>query len=150
MNYYYMDASAWLKRYYREEGTDWVQHLFSSNATMICSSLGVIEVWSALVRKAETLKTPAPMLQQKLDSLEEDWDDFYEIRLSKKLIEAAKDAASSHLLRASDAIHLASALAFRKRLLKTNHQVMFISSDRELVEAALKYDITCLNPEAIK
>ena len=29
MIFYYLDASAWVKRYYQETGTRWVQKLFT-------------------------------------------------------------------------------------------------------------------------
>lgn len=51
MIFHYLDASAWVKRYYRETGTDWVQGLFTQNSTMACASLGVVEVIATLARK---------------------------------------------------------------------------------------------------
>jgi len=46
---YYLDASAWVKRYYQESGTAWMQDLFAHNRTMACASLGLIEVMATSV-----------------------------------------------------------------------------------------------------
>lgn len=53
MIFYYLDASAWVKRYYQETGTTWVRDLFSSNHVMACASLGLIEVMATLARKCK-------------------------------------------------------------------------------------------------
>ena len=52
---YYLDASAWVKRYYAEAGTPSVEHLFSGEHLLGCSSLGVVEVIAALSRKHKEL-----------------------------------------------------------------------------------------------
>jgi predicted nucleic acid-binding protein len=49
--FYYLDASAWVKRYYEEPGTRWVQELFAQNPTIACATLGLIEVMATLARK---------------------------------------------------------------------------------------------------
>jgi hypothetical protein len=49
--FYYLDARAWVKRYYWEPGTRWVQELFAQNPPMACASLGLIEVVATLARK---------------------------------------------------------------------------------------------------
>ena len=51
MIFYYLDASAWVKRYYWESGTRWVQALFAQNPAIACTSLGLIEVMATLARK---------------------------------------------------------------------------------------------------
>lgn len=43
MIFYYLDASAWVKRYYLETGTPWIQALFDSAPTVTCASLGLVE-----------------------------------------------------------------------------------------------------------
>lgn len=53
---YYLDASAWVKRYYQEEGTSWVQCLFTHRQVLACSSLGMIEVMATLSRKRKALE----------------------------------------------------------------------------------------------
>ena len=73
MIFYYLDASAWVKRYYRESGTRWVQDLFAQNPVIACASLGLIEVMATLARKRKTRDIDLLSFQQKVQELEEDW-----------------------------------------------------------------------------
>jgi len=41
---YYLDSSAWIKRYFEEAGSDWVDGLFEGADLLSCSTLGLIEV----------------------------------------------------------------------------------------------------------
>lgn len=47
----YLDASAWVKRYYQETGTEATQALFVEGAVLACASLGIVEVLATLARK---------------------------------------------------------------------------------------------------
>ena len=53
MNYFYFDASALVKRYAPEFGSDLVNYLFSrvTHKRLMCLITGVAEVLSVLVRK---------------------------------------------------------------------------------------------------
>jgi predicted nucleic acid-binding protein len=53
MIFSYLDASAWVKRYYQETGTPRVQRLFAERETLTCASLGVVEVTATLARKTK-------------------------------------------------------------------------------------------------
>lgn len=55
MIFYYLDASAWVKRYYWETGTTWVQSPFARGSTVACASLGLVEVMATLARKAKAI-----------------------------------------------------------------------------------------------
>ena len=35
MIFYYLDASAWVKRYYQETGTAWVQNVFTQKRMLV-------------------------------------------------------------------------------------------------------------------
>ena len=72
MIFYYLDSSAWVKRYYQESGTTWVQDLFTHNRAMACASLGLIEVMATLARKGKAREINPSMLEQKVQELEED------------------------------------------------------------------------------
>ena len=51
MNLYYLDSSALVKRYYREEGTEFIQRLFDVGSLFVTSSLAIVEVVATLARK---------------------------------------------------------------------------------------------------
>ena len=76
MIFYYLDASAWVKRYYWEPGTRWVQELFAQNPTMACAALGLIEVMATLARKRKAQDIDLLLFAQKVQELEEDWRRF--------------------------------------------------------------------------
>jgi hypothetical protein len=48
---YYLDSSAWVKRYFEETGSDWVDSLFEGGHLLSCSTLGLIEVMATAARK---------------------------------------------------------------------------------------------------
>ena len=55
---YYLDASAWIKRYCAEEGTGRVAELFAAGAPIACAALGLVEVLSTLARKGKAGDLP--------------------------------------------------------------------------------------------
>jgi predicted nucleic acid-binding protein len=48
---FYLDSSAWLKRYFLEPGSGWMMRLFESGNPLASSVLGYLEVASALTRQ---------------------------------------------------------------------------------------------------
>ena len=51
MTLYFLDASAWVKRYFRERGSEWVERLFGEDRLLSASTLGLIEVNATSARK---------------------------------------------------------------------------------------------------
>ena len=72
MIFYYLDASTWVKRYYWEPGTRWVQELFAQSPTIACASLGLIEVMATLARKQKARDIDLLSFEQKVQELEEE------------------------------------------------------------------------------
>jgi hypothetical protein len=50
MTHFYLDASAWAKRYRTEAGTPWLTNFWRLTPSIICSELGCIEVMAAVAR----------------------------------------------------------------------------------------------------
>jgi predicted nucleic acid-binding protein len=88
--FYYVDASAWVKRYYQEVGTTWVQDLFVQNRTIASASLGLIEVMATLARKAKGREINSSMLEQTMQELEADWERFIRIHMTVEVVDIAK------------------------------------------------------------
>ena len=65
MIFYYLDASAWVKRYYQEIGTAWIQDLFSRNCALACASLGLVEVMATLSRKYKVREISPTIFKEK-------------------------------------------------------------------------------------
>lgn len=147
MIFYYLDASAWVKRYYQEIGTTWVQDLFANNRILSCASLGMIEVIATLARKGKAKEIDPNILKQKVREIEEDWGHFVKIQLSAEAMDIAKDIARTFALRGADAIHLASALLLKRRFAEEDDKLIIITSDRELKEAAQLSGLVVIDPD---
>ena len=92
MNIYYLDASAWVKRYYQETGTDWMIHLFSQNPLFASASLGLIEVLATLARKQKAQEIENANYEQKLQEIEADWLRFIQVQLTDVIVKKNQDA----------------------------------------------------------
>ena len=147
MIFYYLDASAWGKRYYWESGTQWVQELFAQNPTIACASLGLIEVTATLARKRKARDIDLLSFEQKVQELEEDWVRFIQIQLTIETMDLAKDLAKNMALRGADAVHLASALVLQRRFADAEDRLVFVASDRELKDAAQSSGLVVSDPE---
>ncbi len=62
---YYLDASAWVKRYFAEAGSAWVHSLFSREITLASTVLGYIEVAASLARRSRP-GSSLPALQRQV------------------------------------------------------------------------------------
>ena len=147
MIFYYLDASAWVKRYYSELGTRWVQELFAQHPTIACASLGLIEVTATPARKRKAREIDPLPFEQKVQELEEDWGSFIQIQLTTEAVDLAKDLARNMALRGADAVHLASALVLQRRFADVEDRLVFVASDRELKEAAQSSSLAVIDPE---
>lgn len=147
MIFYYLDASAWVKRYYYEEETQRVQQLFTAGVTFACASLGIVEVTATLARKAKAREIRRGRLIQKMQELEEDWTRFIQIHMTDEVVHRAQEVARQHALRGADAIHLASALVLQSRFVEKEDHLVFVVSDRQLREAAILVGFVVIDPE---
>jgi len=143
---YYLDSSAWVKRYCQEPGSAWVTRLFAQTPTLACSTLGVIEVTAALSRKAKAGELDAAACQAKLALAGRDWAGFMALELTAEILERARQAACDRALRAADAIHLAATLVLRSDFAEPGDGVVLITSDHELGSAALAEGIPVVDP----
>ncbi len=146
MIYHYLDASAWVKRYYQEIGSDWIHNFFARNPTIACATLGLVEVIATFARKHKGRQITDEQLQQILQTIQIDWENFIQIPLHELVISRSLSLATQFALRGADAIHLAAA-----EVLKTNvdaaNTLILITSDQELKIAAQRLGIQTLDPE---
>lgn len=143
---YYLDASAWVKRYYLEDGTTWVQNLFTSSQVMACASLGMIEVMATLSRKRKAREITHSQFKQKAQELEDDWKRFSQIPMTHEIVQIAKELTKELALRGSDAVHLSSALVLQKRSVEHGERLVMVTSDQELIEAATSSGLNTIDP----
>jgi len=146
MNIYYLDASAWVKRYYHEVGTSWIEELFLAGSPMACASLGLVEAIAALVRKAKAQEIEDALLERLCGDVMDDWAGFIRIRFTADILDSAVALARRFALRGADAVHLASALALQRQVIGENERVILVASDRELKESARSSQLDVLDP----
>jgi predicted nucleic acid-binding protein len=141
---HYLDASAWVKRYAREAGSEWLANLFEGWVTFTCASLGFIEVLAALHRRRKGGDLQEPDFDAALRAFQEDRRRFIEVQLTSEVMEVADEVVRRFGLRGADTVHLASALVVRRRF--EGETVTVVTSDCELNAAAQAAGFIVLDP----
>lgn len=136
MSVFYLDASAWVKRYFEEPGRDRIPRLFHGGERLASSILGYVEVASTMARQRPLRKLDEQKVADLQTELKNDWSDLTGLPLGKESAERAVELARQYRLRAADAVHLATALSLQNALRETHETVVLVASDRELLEAA--------------
>ena len=145
MKAHYLDSSAWIKRYFREDGSEGIASLFAEDAALTCSRLAIVEVIAGVVRRARHEGISEPLIQTQVGKIRHDATGIALIELSPPIMSAAEDMAARHGLRGSDAVHLASAISYRAG--HSDDELVLVSSDLELLAAARKEGLTVLDPQ---
>lgn len=145
MKIVYLDASAWVKRYYQEQGTEEIQALFVEGAILACASLGLVEVLATLSRKFKAQQINELQFEQKQREVNADWAQFIQIQLSDEVLKAASRLTVELALRGADAVHLASAVILQQNLPNPDEFIL-ATSDQELRVAAELVGITTFDP----
>ena len=146
MTLFYLDSSAWLKRYLLEPGSDWITRLFQSGDPLASSVLGYIEVGSALSRQQVPRKLDQEKLARLQQQLEEDWADLAGLPVTDEVVGRALRLARGYKLRAADAVHLATALGVNDALVGTGNSLVLIASDEDLLAVAQQTGLAVENP----
>lgn len=86
--------------------------LWNAANEVASASVGYVEARSALAaaRRARRISAPRAVLSQA--ELDARWAELLVVDLDHRLVDSAGELAEQHALRALDAVHLASALAF--------------------------------------
>jgi predicted nucleic acid-binding protein len=155
----YVDSSAFIKHYIRETGTDALEARLKEEAIQkrspFISTLGYAEILATFARRSrEGLlgKKEAALL---LTRFEDDWMfDLTQIELSVAVLAFIPRLVRDHPLKASDAIHLASALWLRDaarlgaRSVAGGGVLTFATSDRQLRSAASGEGLAVFEPQS--
>ncbi len=84
---YYLDASAWVKRYFDEIGSSFVRDLFAGRWDFCCSPLGFIEVGSTIARKRKAGEVTLQESEMKRASLLNDWRSFLQVEMTPAAVQ---------------------------------------------------------------
>ena len=133
----YFDASALAKWYIEAPETALVKRLL--DAPGATSRLSMVEVPSAIIRRAREARTPAEQRDRALHALSRDVGDLLIVELAPEVVLAANGILTRNTLRAADAIHLASCASLCHEL---DADVPFVAFDARLREAAIAEGLT--------
>ncbi len=128
----FLDASALVKNYVDEPGRDVVRQLLDRGGLAI-SRLTEIEVVSALMLRVRHGSLAAEGYPRALQALRADLAELEVVELLPDVTALAVNLLERHVLRAGDAVQLASCLALRER---TGGAMSFLAFDRRLNDAA--------------
>lgn len=154
MSIYFFDASAVVKRYIREPGSRWIRDLCEARdesrdkihviAIAEISRVEVAAAFAILVRRNEVTQS---LGKRAYDQFTDELDREYEpIRLTSEIIRGAAELTQHHPLKAYDAVQFATALAFQKSLEADNADIIFVSGDDKLLQAAAVEGLATDNP----
>lgn len=128
----YFDASALVKRYVSEEGSERV-HDWLSMPLRVTSRWSQVEILSALARRTREGHVTPAQRNALAASLGQDLAALMVVELTDEVIAATEGLFARHPLRAGDCIHLASALLVK---LRTGQPLLFHAFDQRLNDAA--------------
>ena len=153
MYYFYYDASALVKRYTQELGSDKVNFLFANvpHDRLMCLTLGAIEVIWVLVRKRNDSRLTNDDFRQAGINLDYEVIDnqsgFRTFPVPNSLIWRSMDLIENHSLNSVDAIVLRSALDVAATCRDTSDELVLVASDQRLLRAASSEELLVFNPE---
>ena len=153
MYYFYFDASALVKRYTQEIGSNKVNFLFNNVPLnrMMCLILGVVELFWICVRKRNDGRLTNPDFSQAGVNFNYEVIDhqsgFKTLSVPDSLVWDAMDLIETHSLNSVDAIVLRSALDMAVELCSTGDALVLVASDQRLLRAARTEGLPIFNPE---
>lgn len=144
MIFYFFDASALMKRYHQETGSDRVDAILEArDSVSIISELSLIEMASALQRKRNrgeiTLQAMNDALARFANDVLSDW---VVAAFRSGFIQQARELVLRRGIRTLDALQLTAALAF------SGVSPVFVCADARLRQAAAEEGLAVLDPEA--
>lgn len=131
----YVDASALVKLYIQEWGTEDVLEILDGWEVCGTSSISRVEVSSAIARAARARLLTLEAMHAALKSFARDWQSMVRMDVSDTVIERGADLAVKYRLRGYNALHLSAALTWRDLM---GEDVTMATFDRELWEGAVE------------
>lgn len=135
---FFLDASAIVKRYLEEAGSERIRSLVRARREFALSRLSHVEVPAALARRAREGALTREVALRHADQFEVDAATVRIIELRPPVLKIAGDLVWAHALRAYDALQLAAALHLER---STQTSVTFVAADGVLCDAALAREL---------
>jgi predicted nucleic acid-binding protein len=145
-----MDASALVKRYVNEPGSDWLRAIVTSSEPPLffTSRMTIVEVISAFARRVHDGSLSSDEFAALGDAFRSDCLNQYQIMPpTLEIIDLACNLLERYPLRAYDATHLATGLVAQQFLTAQNYPTLtFLSADDRLNQAASREGLAVDNP----
>lgn len=150
MTVYYLDASAIVKRYLREPGSEWIESLVEQveRYRFLSAAIVSVEVLAAIARAARQKRVGPKQAQQAIARFSLDAQTYWRTwAVTNDVLQRASVLAFRYPLRAYDAVHLATALVWADDLAGGGVAgPALISADRDLLAAAQAEGLQIDNP----
>ena len=153
MYHFYFDASALVKRYIRETGSDKINFLFDNLPLnqLKCLTIGAAEVFWVCVRKKNDGRITPYEFTHAVANLNREVtsgsSDFRTDSVPDTLVWASLNLVETYSLNSVDAIVLRSALETETELRRTDDALVLVASDQRLLRAASNEGLLIFNPE---
>ena len=144
MRLLYFDASALVKAYMDERGSDCVARVFESADRLFTCRIAFAEVLATFRRKRDEPSFPESQIDRLVDEFCQDWSTLETVDLNPGLLDVVRQKAFRHSLRALDLLHLAAACWLREEV---RIPVTFVSSDQPQLAAARRESLPAFDPE---
>lgn len=128
----YLDTSALVKLYAKEEKRNIVFEAVDSSEAVATSTAAYAEARAALARRRRESKMNEEEHRRAVERLNREWRTYERLAVSNLVAYRAGELADRHALRGFDAVHLASALRFAEQF----EELSFLAFDDRLVTAA--------------
>lgn len=129
----YLDTSALVKRYFKEEYSTEVIDYWTQAEEIITSCVTYAETMASFWRKKREGPTSDELIQKVVELFKRDWESFVRVEVNEDLNQYVDLLVERHPLRGFDAIHLASVKVIHDSL---PGNLIFLCFDRRLASAA--------------
>ncbi len=152
MNFFWLDASAYAKRYVAEKGTQLINYLFTRVplGRMVCLSEGGGEIIFVFVRRRNEGKITTTRFSHIRERFEAEFinrDEIGRVFPTEDQITNSWDLIEKHSINSTDAILLQCALDRANELRMNGDNLILVSSDKRLLRAAQGERLLTFDPE---
>jgi predicted nucleic acid-binding protein len=153
LKYVYLDASALVKRFRHELGSevvhDTIEHVSAHDARrLVVSALTTLETFSILNRRRNEAQIPLPVFILSLRGVIRELKKFsHYLVIDDYLILSSAKYAIKHNINSADAIHLAVLLSLRETIRQSDDDLICMTADKRLARAAHTEGIPAVDPE---
>lgn len=147
---YFLDTSALAKRYIQEVGSAWIVDICDNagDDLIFISEITEIEMLAAVRRRFKRKTISENSASVAVADFDADLTSQYiSLKLTRDVLNLARNVVERNALRAYDAVQLATALECNRQQAELDlPQIKFISADNELLNAALSEGLQTDNP----